>query len=307
LKRLSALILLWSCASGGGQAPPPVLRLWAGLAPGQYHVGYRQPGDISVWYPAIDEGPYVRFRDYVPLLEDVDAFLHAQKVPDETIVGLFDSRMYARGEARSVPGRFPVVLIAQGNGQTAADQAVLAEFIASHGYVVATIPGPVVNDESQIGAKAEEQADALAKAMSVVGGWANADPGQVVVVGHSFGGRTMLLYAMRHDASAMASLDGALQPMPAMDLTRPLPPLLHLYESRDQWMKHDFEFIRSLRTSDLEIEHVESMRHAHFTTWGFASAAFPEIAKATKADAATARAVKSVAERVLRFLQQQRS
>lgn len=55
-------------------------------------------------------------------------------------------------------------LIAHGNGQDAADQAVLAEFFASHGYVVASVPSPMkkhpMTGESQIGAFAEEQARA---------------------------------------------------------------------------------------------------------------------------------------------------
>jgi predicted dienelactone hydrolase len=48
------------------------------------------------------------------------------------------------------------VVIAQGNGQSAKHQAVLAEYLASHGYVVATSPSPL-----RLGARMESEADVL--------------------------------------------------------------------------------------------------------------------------------------------------
>ena len=48
--------------------------------------------------------------------------------------------------------------VAQGNAQTVQDQAHLAEYLASYGYVVATTPSPMLitgplTDESQVGAR----------------------------------------------------------------------------------------------------------------------------------------------------------
>lgn len=104
------------------------------LQPGPHAVGVRIDDATAVWYPAKAGGEVMRFRDYVPRLEDVDMFLHAKKVSDEAIVELFDTRMTARRDAPEKKGRFPVVVIARGN---LTDHAVLAEHIASHGYVVA--------------------------------------------------------------------------------------------------------------------------------------------------------------------------
>lgn len=115
----------------------PVLRLALLLTildPGPHAVGMRMHGAVTVWYPAQSGGEIVRFRDYVPRLEDVDALLHARNVSDETIVALFDTRMAARRNATPKRGRFPVVVIER----PAADHAGMAELIASHGFVVAT-------------------------------------------------------------------------------------------------------------------------------------------------------------------------
>jgi pimeloyl-ACP methyl ester carboxylesterase len=311
LTRLLALLLLVSCSGGRaprlsspGQAGAPVLHLWAGLTPGQYAVGVRSIDNITLWYPATAGGEVVRFRDYVPLLEDLDAFLHAQHTPDETIVELFDSRMYARRDAPAVARKFPLVLIAQGNGNNANDQAILAEFIASHGYKIATVPGPIVKSESEMLAKAQEQAEAFERVVKTLG----AD--DVIVIGHSFGARSMLVYAARNPTRALVSLDGGIGTSNNVDplkTDRPLPAILHLYEDADAFMKPDFTLLRSLRTADLKIELVDSMHHVHFSSWGFISAALPDISKVTKATRGTKRSVTAAARRVLEFISSDRA
>jgi predicted dienelactone hydrolase len=55
-----------------------------------------------------------------------------------------DAPMLAARDAPPGGGRFPLVLLEQGNGQTLRDQAPLAEYLASHGYVVATSPSPTL-------------------------------------------------------------------------------------------------------------------------------------------------------------------
>jgi dienelactone hydrolase len=290
---------------------PILLLVLSLLQPGPHAVGSRADGALTIWYPALSGGEVMRYRDYVPALEDADAFLHAMKISDETIVGLFDSRMTARRDAPPKQTRFPLVLIFQGNGQNAADQAVLAEHIASHGYVVATLPGPIVRDESEMGAKAQEQAVAFANALKTLAKRPNVDARNVSAIGHSFGARSMLLFAMRHPTRALISLDGGIGTANGIEPLRsatkkPLPPLLHLYEDNDAFMKPDHTFLRSLRTATLSIEKVDAMRHAHFTTWGFAAVALPELGKATRASDATKADVLRVAERVVAFLKKPR-
>jgi hypothetical protein len=264
LKYVLALLLL-----SGGQTPSSVLPLWSDLTPGRHPVGYRTAEtNISIWYPSADSGERLRFRDYIPALEVWDQFLHAQGIPDETIVELFDAPMFARQNAPAIDGEFPVIFIVQGNDQGAADQAVLAEFLASHGYVVATVPSPKITAEADLGARADEVARELERVARVTGR-------PYAIIGHSFGVRAMLRYAERNRMEVLINLDG-IEPETAL--------------------------LRKLGSRHLRLTQSEDMRHVHFSTWGFIASAFPEIHRATKATERTRAAVTGTARRVLGFL-----
>jgi hypothetical protein len=105
-----------------------------GLEPGPHRVGFRTEGTVSAWYPASSRGERLRFRDYVgESLDEADRFLHG-KMSDQAMVELFDTPMMATLNARPDGKRYPLIVI---NGSTF-DHAIVAEFIASHGFVVAT-------------------------------------------------------------------------------------------------------------------------------------------------------------------------
>ena len=97
MKRLAILLLLAACTSGG-QTPSSVLPF------GPHAVGYRD----GRWYPAQPQGDRIRFRDYIPTLDEWDRHLHHLRFSDEEIVELFDRLMYARHEAPAVEGEFLV-------------------------------------------------------------------------------------------------------------------------------------------------------------------------------------------------------
>ena len=197
-------------------APPPVPHLWDALTPGptaigfkslilraqasEFHHGPQHFVQISIWYPSQPgSGNPMTFRDYLGLKATVNSIdepapqalqatvdeftskLASAGVSQQTALSLVDSPMIARLNAVTLanPGRSPIVYIAQGNGQLAADQAVLAEFIASHGYIVVTTPsvllvtGSLTSDD-QTGPRAEEQSDDIDRAVSDIGDWPNA-------------------------------------------------------------------------------------------------------------------------------------
>jgi dienelactone hydrolase len=208
------------------------------------------------------------------------------------------------------------VLVAHGNAQDVADQVVLCEHLASLGFVVAATPSPMLRTpmkrEDEVGALAEVQASDLAAAIGAVAAVASADTQRIGVVGHSFGARAALLLAMREPRiRAIVSLDGgigtatALEPFRRAPSFRPdaaLPPLLHFSEELDSFMTPDFGLLRALRVAELVLEPTKDMRHVHFTTWGFAMAIFPELARATRSTAGTPSAVRAVHERAAAFL-----
>ena len=195
-----------------------------------------RPLQISVWYPAsAGKGKRMTYRDYVALnasesdpekpagkaegdaaVEEFRSFLVSAKVLASDATRVLSTPMKAIANAPAAKGRFPLVLISQGNGQSAHDQAFLAEALAAHGYVAATVPsamrisGPMKGEE-EIAAKATEQAEDLSSAAGRVKTRAELSEEGFAVVGHSFGARAALLLAMSdRSVRALVSLDGGI-------------------------------------------------------------------------------------------------
>jgi len=168
--------------------------------------------------------------------------------------------------------------------------------------------------ESQIGAFAEEQADALDEARRMVKKRFPIRPGCEAVIGHSFGARSALLLAMRHrEICGIISLDGGigtgtgnryLKTAPSFRRDARLPPLLHVYEDLDSSMKPDFGFLEELRFRSIVLRRTAGMHHGHFTTYGFAAAAIAEVAAMTKAGPNVRNDVVMISREILEFLPQ---
>jgi dienelactone hydrolase len=275
---------------------------------------------VSVWYPAGDGGAAMTLRDYYdePAASSYAGFLAGAGFRASDIDAMFGAAMAARRNAPRLDGPFPVILIAQGNAQAAADQAVLAEYLASHGYVVATTPSPMIampmTREDEVGPFAERQAVDLLDALTLLATWPSANLSRVGVVGHSFGARAALLVAMR-DARvrALVSLDGGIgtatasasfMSAPSFDASKAEAPILHFYERLDAFMTPDFTMLErfpALVTTD----EVTGMHHIHFTTLGFVAAMLPEFAKTTGAGHDERASIARVAKGTLEFLRKQ--
>jgi dienelactone hydrolase len=259
----------------------------------------------------------LRYRDYVSDTARLASFLTGAGLARSTVDSLFVSPLHALPAPPPLDRSMPLILVAQGNGQDAIDQVVLSEYLASHGFVVASTPSPMLRTpmqrEDQAGEFADVQASELAMAIDLVAAGMRVNAQRIGIIGHSFGARAALLLAMRDTRiAAVVSLDGgigtatAIEPLrraPSFRADAPLPPLLHFLEELDAFMKPDFTFLKSLRHTDLVLQPTAGMRHMHFTTYGFVAATVPALAALTRADSSTARSVTRVAEQTLAFLQ----
>ena len=284
--------------------------------------GEPRPLDIGVWYPARTPGSSrLTLRAYFPPPDTessaLAAFLTAHGAPDTAVAAWLDAPMLATADPVPRGGRFPLVLLAQGNGQTDPDQAPLAEYLASHGYIVAASPSPMrisgpLVDEASVGARAEEQALDLAFVRTVVDARTDVATGPVGVVAHSFGARGALLLAMRDSSvAALVSLDGgigtataraSLEGAPSFDATAARATILHFYERLDGFMAPDLGLLRSLGSSKRWTIEAPSLHHHHFTDLGAATIGHPSLRPALGASAETALAYASVARATLTFL-----
>lgn len=157
------------CAVGavgcaGVAEPPP---LWGTLETGSFGVGFRslvahdttrgaleasgRAVEFHLWYPTRERrGPRMTLRDYVRQEKGADIPEDSIRrwlasavsgsrtgIPDTTLATILDSPMQASLEADFMGGRFPMVLWTMRH-ETVPAQSVLSEYLASHGYVVAS-------------------------------------------------------------------------------------------------------------------------------------------------------------------------
>ncbi len=272
----------------------------------------------SIWYPAVSGGTPLLLKEIEPAGEGLAPFMEKHGISRDAAERYAGARLLARRDAGARRGRFPVILIAQGNQEGAIDQAVLAEYLASHGYLVVTTPSPMrrtpMQADSEVGRAAERQALELGLALGVAGRRPAADLRRVGVLGHSFGARAALLVSMRDPRiAALVSLDGGIgtataigsfRGAPSFDSARAEVPILHFFEELDEFMRPDFTLLKSLPSRNLVLERVTDMHHIHFTTLGFGAATIPEIAQVTHAGPDEAQSLRRVAERSLAFFRE---
>lgn len=306
------------CLATPGAAQRPAL--WGAVALGPHSVGYRvvdiadsargggaRPVQVVVWYPASrGVASSSRFRDYylltterelkrAPSADEADsaiarftAFLGTNGVSAVDAHAWLNSDIAGERDAAPVAGRFPLVLLALGNFHSAYNQAVLGEFLASHGYVVTTTPsqsvidGPPAADVSVL-AQVQTQAADLTLALRVARTMPFVDATRMAAVGHSFGARTAFLLTLEQPLAAVVSLDGGIANRHGREWIDGLrfereqwrTPLLHVFQVGDTIVQPDFTLIRSLRSATRTLVRVDSLPHAGFTTLGFVAGSIP--------------------------------
>jgi dienelactone hydrolase len=297
--------------------------LWGNLKHGRFTIGFRVINaldssrsdlhdnnarhiQVSVWYPAQSShrGTRLTYRDYFLLsaseldfhglsdakreeeIESYKRLLAGNGVPAQAADRWFKSPMQAFRGAEPIPDKLPLIIVAQGNMQSAHHQSILCEYLASHGFVVATCPSQTrlsgtIDSDTSVTSSAQEQAADMEFVVQVVQSTFNVDSARLGLVAHSFGARSALLYVARHPSvRAFVSLDGGIGSsqaqdyatmVPGFDPSRIMTPLLHFYEENDPAMSPDFTLIRSLHESERFLIKVSDFRHPYFTSLGMAA------------------------------------
>lgn len=344
-------IVIVACTGGPAEKTVEAPELWGLLEPGPHGVGYtvvehidstrtvrntdnKRPIQVTIWYPA--SSPFNaganRYRNYYlltvsqtnfnsPTAEEEDAaveryisFMNSNEIPDTAAREWLSRPMAGMREAEPATGTFPLVLIAQGNFHSAYNQAILSEYLASHGYIVATTPsvslidGPL-EETDQIYDYADTQAYDLQEAISATERRFEIRFDRIAVVGHSFGARAGFLLALRRHTNAFVSLDGGIanrQGKEWLDRIEFDPeswttPMLHLYQEVDSIVEPDFELLDTLSPVKPVAVRVDSVPHAGFTSLGFVAGTVPGFAIGQPADDIGGRAAE-IAEATRRFL-----
>lgn len=195
-----------------------------------------RPVQVAIWYPAVAGSGAVpmTYGDYVDLLawelgpvaagpDDCrrarDRFerMSGSPVTPEAkarFETLYRERVLAMREAAAAPGRFPVLVSAPGQGYPSFDNSVLAELLASHGFLVVASPsvGPDGRDIPDSPLSIDTQARDLEFLAGFVQTLPQTDPDRIAAMGFSLGSASSALFALRNSrVKAFVSLDGVLR------------------------------------------------------------------------------------------------
>jgi tetratricopeptide (TPR) repeat protein len=182
---------------------------------------------IAVWYPAstAPSDKHMKLEEYLqlsyqedspaPLSEDIKnqlaKELEAYQFEGKKVGSL---KTLAFKEAQPLSGKFPVILYAPSLSASVAENFILCEYLASHGFVVASVPakGTYSNDmQSGDLEDIETQYQDLAWLLNFIHSFPNADPGKVGVAGFSIGGLSNVVLALKNmHIDAVISLDGSI-------------------------------------------------------------------------------------------------
>lgn len=213
--------------------------LWVGLEPGPYRVGFEQmelhdysrpyrsaeirarPITLSMWYPAAEvpaAAAPLEFRRYVGSAEENDDLqrrlsTYGFKLSSDAIESLLASRTEAFERAARAPGPFPLLLLGGSLTGPFYLNTVLAEYLASHGYVAAAMPALPVREgeEPDFDLRAVDvQMRDMEFAIQALHDYPEATIDRMGLAAWSFGGVPQALLAMKNpDVAAVVSLDAA--------------------------------------------------------------------------------------------------
>ncbi|HEV7919671.1 MAG TPA: hypothetical protein VGR02_02655 [Thermoanaerobaculia bacterium] len=214
-----------------------------------------RPMQISIWYPAeANSGTPMRFGDYVALVATATNFGNRDTMAgDDAVFNLPGvsgaaqrsewkaAKTWARRDAKPAAGKFPLIVWSL---HWPALSHATPEYLASHGYVVITMP----RVDSTPGAGDRAATDLWTKALDnqfLINEAARlpaADVHNIGLTGFSAGGHWALGEAMRNpDVRAVVSLDSimlyheavgqAFAAMPFYSLDRVRVPVLHMIRS----------------------------------------------------------------------------
>ncbi|MEE9554987.1 MAG: hypothetical protein V3W18_11875 [candidate division Zixibacteria bacterium] len=241
---------------------------------GQTLTGERaRPIQICIWYPAekTEDAKSMILGEYIfPYPNDGDFFEFVSAIQDREIAYLFTILNNDRGavldllsvkvgaihKAPSSKGSFPLIIHTPDLGRGAAENFILCEYLASHGFIVAathSVGAFALNAELNA-ADRETQIDDAGFLLSLMRDYPNVNPERIGALGYRAGGSVSLILGARNsNIDIVASLDGLYLYKQHFEFTRQNPffnqekmnlPLLTIYSNDDPAL--DFSLLDSL-------------------------------------------------------------
>ena len=241
-----------------------------------------RPIQINVWYPASPDQSMrkMRFGDYVDQsapgdFAELNTIMRQRSsddaldsVPRNALPELQAAEMDAYRNAPWAKGVFPTALCFSGLNGAINSNAILAEYLASQGYIVASVSLLGPSDEQTFQSRTPDDLESSVRDMefawSVLQTEPNVDQTKLAVMGHSVGAIEAVILGLRNaDVSAVIALDGTygFQGLSSV--------LTHSYGYAPEKMRAAFLDLRRARGAQgnepLDLSAVDSFRHADRT------------------------------------------
>jgi len=263
-----------------------------------------RPVQINIWYPAVLDEPSkkMHFVDYVDQrapeeFAELNAVMKQRSrddassaVPRDEIQQLQSADMNAYRDVPWAKGNFPVILYFGGLDAAINSNVILGEYLASHGYIFASISLLGPSDEQTFQSRTADDLESSVRDMEFA--WAvlksepHVDRARVAVVGHSVGAIEAVILGLRNgDVSAVVALDGTYGFQGLSEV------LTHSYGYAPDKMRAafldlrrpqgaqgneplDLSTVESFRHSDRTLVTIDRMHHSDFTSFAMIGARF---------------------------------
>jgi len=272
----------YQCAAGCSIKPRPiVLAIWypAEVPPGAPTMNYGDyldiPSSNAELKPFIARLSRYNREEVIRYALEQSPEVPLSAAAKEQLRRLLAMPMAAVRGAPQRGGRFPLVLYHSGLGGTIDENAVLAEYLASHGYVVVASAfqaedATVLNIDWDLERSKRDLTFVLRSMLA----WPQVDASRVAVMGQSFGAQSALSFAMANQTlSAVISIDSTIENAPPdhpfvrmdrfryhldreNDLHTPL--LAFATHDRGWWFLDKFKYSDRYYITLEEIEHSDS-------------------------------------------------
>jgi hypothetical protein len=274
-----------------------------------------RPIQINVWYPAVknDSIERMKYEGYVEWIgvigkthtlnddakktgrDEFTKYFSSFGTPKEKIVQLMNTVTAAIKNGIHEKGLFPLILFAPGIGDSPVMHTIICEYLASQGYIVASVPsmGWAMREMFPTASCVETQTRDLEYTMTVMREYPSVDIRRIGAVGFSLGSCSALILAMRNiDLDAVVSLDGSIGFKDRITLVKESPfynpvnvriPFLHLNVMGNK--RNDLVIIDSMRSSLRTIIGIKGIGHMNFTSIGMVAGIIPGFLRSIEPNA----------------------
>ncbi|MEO7308327.1 MAG: CocE/NonD family hydrolase [Ferruginibacter sp.] len=252
-----------------------------------------RPIRIAIWYPAETEGKaLMKFKNYIDptapdkyygklneLMNDYDMWSYNGMFDKNQAIinSLLDLNTNAVYNAKEEQGKYPLLLLCSGWFSRSPDNALMAEYLASHGYVVVTVPqlgtGTTIYDfkvtEDRVITQVMDLKFALDHAVTLP----NVDTDKIAAAGFSIGGIVQLWLSQQDKRiKALVGLDGSFMFKEWAALSQKETrsrqdfPVLSMYRGHEKLAANvSADFFKSLSWADKILIEVPKATHGEFS------------------------------------------